>query len=193
MSFLNAILLGGIAALAIPIIIHLFHKSHFRVVRWGAMHLLENVIRTNQRRIKFEQWLLLALRAALPVILALLMARPIWKGAQSLLGDAKTSTADVYLRFDDRGGADGFEERRAQLTGALAQTRRKLEHPRSPVAPGPEPRGDRPPRSDTARWRASSGSATCRRPAGCSDRAGRDAGPRTRFPIPPSTEEGGAA
>jgi hypothetical protein len=92
MNFLNAILLGGIAALAIPIIIHLFHKSRFKVVRWGAMHLLENVIRTNQRRIKFEQWLLVALRAALPVILALLMARPVWKGAQALLGDAKTST-----------------------------------------------------------------------------------------------------
>src|SRR5688500_18359642 len=92
MSFLNAALLGGIAALAIPIIIHLFHKSRFKVVRWGAMHLLENVIRTNQRRIKFEQWLLLALRAALPVILALLMARPVWQGAKALLGDAKTST-----------------------------------------------------------------------------------------------------
>jgi len=39
-------------------------------------------------------------------------------------GEAKTSTADVYARFDDHGGADGFEERRAQLTGALTQTRR---------------------------------------------------------------------
>ena len=92
MNFLNATLAWGALALAIPVIIHLFHKSRFRVVRWGAMHLLLNVINTNQRRIRFEQWLLLLLRAALPVLLALLMARPIWKGAQALLGDAKTST-----------------------------------------------------------------------------------------------------
>src|SRR4051812_3928030 len=92
MKFLNFALIWGALALAIPIIIHLFHKSRFRVVRWGAMHLLLNVINTNQRRIRFEQWLLLFLRAALPVLLAILMARPLWKGAQALLGDAKTST-----------------------------------------------------------------------------------------------------
>ncbi len=40
MNFLNLALLGGAAALAIPIIIHLFHKSRFQVVKWGAMHLL---------------------------------------------------------------------------------------------------------------------------------------------------------
>ena len=75
-----------------PIIIHLFHKSRFQVVKWGAMHLLEAVIRTNQRRIRIEQLILLAHPRAIPVLLALAMARPVWKGAQKLLGDAKTST-----------------------------------------------------------------------------------------------------
>src|SRR5688572_4641433 len=92
MNFLNGALLAGIAALSIPIIIHLFHKSRFKVVKWGAMHLLEAVLRTNQRRVKIEQWILLALRCLIPVLLALLMARPIWEGASKLLGDAKTST-----------------------------------------------------------------------------------------------------
>ena len=92
MTFLNVALLGGSRAFAIPIIIHLFHKSRFKIVKWGAMHLLEAVIRTNQRRIRIEQWILLAIRCAIPALLALLMARPLWKGAQKLLGDAKTST-----------------------------------------------------------------------------------------------------
>ena len=92
MTFLNAALLAGVAALAIPIIIHLFHKSRFQVVKWGAMHLLEAVLKTNRRRIQIEQWILLAIRCAIPVLLALAMARPLWKGARSLLGDAKTST-----------------------------------------------------------------------------------------------------
>lgn len=92
MTFLNIALLGGVLAIAIPIIIHLFHKSRFKQVKWGAMHLLEAVIRQNQRRIQMEQWILLAIRCAIPLLLALLMARPLWKGAAKLLGDTKTST-----------------------------------------------------------------------------------------------------
>src|SRR5262245_57051598 len=92
MTFLNGALLIGTLALAIPLIIHLFHKSRFKTVRWGAMHLLEAVIRQNQRRIRIEQWILLAIRCAIPALLALMMARPLWKGASKLLGDAKTST-----------------------------------------------------------------------------------------------------
>ncbi|MEI9896005.1 MAG: BatA domain-containing protein [Chthoniobacter sp.] len=89
MSFLNIALLGGVFALAIPIIIHLFHKSRFQVVKWGAMHLLEAVLRTNQRRIKIEQIILLIIRAAIPAVLALCMARPVWKGMHKLVGEAR--------------------------------------------------------------------------------------------------------
>lgn len=39
-------------------------------------------------------------------------------------GATKRSTAAVYRSFDDRGGADGFAERRAQLLDALARVRR---------------------------------------------------------------------
>jgi len=92
MNFLNAALLAGAFAVAIPIIIHLFHKSRFKIVKWGAMHLLEAVIRQNQRRVRIEQWILLAIRCAIPLLLALAMARPIWQGAAKLLGNAKTST-----------------------------------------------------------------------------------------------------
>ena len=131
MSFLNIMLLGGIAALAIPIIIHLFHKSRFRVVRWAAMHLLENVIRTNQRRIKFEQWLLLLLRAALPTLLALLMARPVWKGAQALLGDAKTSTVllldNSYSMQATRAGLSNWTAARDESERLLNELKRGSE------------------------------------------------------------------
>jgi 4-diphosphocytidyl-2-C-methyl-D-erythritol kinase len=37
---------------------------------------------------------------------------------------AKTSTADVYARFDESGGEAGFEERRAELLAALGGIRR---------------------------------------------------------------------
>ena len=93
MSFLNIAMLGGLAAGAIPLIIHLFHKSRFKVVKWGAMHLLSAVLRTNQKRLKLEQWILLAIRCAIPLLLALMMARPMWQGAAWLLGERPTATA----------------------------------------------------------------------------------------------------
>jgi hypothetical protein len=112
MSFLNIALLGGALALAIPIIIHLFHKSRFQIVKWGAMHLLEAVLRTNQRRIKIEQIILLIIRAAIPAVLALCMARPVWKGMHKLMGEARTSTVilldNSYSMAASRAGTSNF-------------------------------------------------------------------------------------
>jgi hypothetical protein len=80
------------AAVSIPVLIHLFHRSRFRIVPWGAMHLLESVLRKNTRRIKLEQLILLLIRCAIPVFLALCMARPVITGLEPLLGNAKSST-----------------------------------------------------------------------------------------------------
>lgn len=92
MSFLNIILLGGAAAASIPLIIHLLHRSRFNVVPWAAMHLLDPRHRHQKRRIQIEHWLLLLVRCLIPVVLAVLMARPVLTGMQALLGTAKTST-----------------------------------------------------------------------------------------------------
>jgi hypothetical protein len=128
MTFVNFALLGGAAALLIPIIIHLFHKSRFVIVKWGAMHLLEAVIRTNQRRIRLEQLILLLIRAAIPVLLALAMARPVWIGAQKLLGEAKTSTVvlldNSYSMDASRAGLSNFSIARDEATRILADLKR---------------------------------------------------------------------
>ncbi|MCG3148998.1 MAG: hypothetical protein PCFJNLEI_02450 [Verrucomicrobiae bacterium] len=92
MSFLNLILLGGTAAASIPLIIHLLHRSRYKVVPWAAMHLLDPRHRTQKRRIRLENLLLLLVRCAIPLVLALLMARPVLRGMETLLGAARTST-----------------------------------------------------------------------------------------------------
>ncbi len=126
MTFLNATLLLGGLALAIPIIIHLFHKSRFQIVKWGAMHLLETVIRVNRRRVRIEQIILLIVRACLPIFLALAMARPIWKGNQKLLGESRTSTIvaldNSYSMQATRAGQSNFSlatDEAARIVGNL--------------------------------------------------------------------------
>lgn len=95
MTFLNAILLGGILAGAIPVIIHIINRNRFRQIRWGAMHLLEQILRIQRRRLRIEQILLLLVRIAIPVLLALCMARPVLTAAKALLGKARTSLVIV--------------------------------------------------------------------------------------------------
>ena len=91
MTFLNVGLAFGAVAFAIPLIIHLLNRSRFRTIQWGAMHLLEAVVRVNSKRLRIEQLILLAVRCAIPVLLAFCLARMVLTGWQSLPGDAPTS------------------------------------------------------------------------------------------------------
>lgn len=110
MTFLNMVLLGGMAAGAIPIIIYLINRSRYRIVKWGAMHLLDSAYLKNTRRLRWEQLLLLLLRCAIPVILALCMARPVLTKMASLVGSAKTSMVvllDNSYSMEYGGAANG--------------------------------------------------------------------------------------
>jgi hypothetical protein len=77
MSFglLNAVLLLGLAGLAIPIIVHLLHRRRFEVVDWGAMQFLQ-ISETTRRRLLLEEIILLILRMGLIGILVLGLAAP---------------------------------------------------------------------------------------------------------------------
>jgi len=110
MTFLNGILLAGAAAFLIPLIIHLLNRRKVSVIRWGPMHLLAEVLRQKKRRLQLEQWLLLLLRIAIPIILALCLARPVMSALRALPGMGKTS---MVVLLDD-----SFSMRAAGETGA---------------------------------------------------------------------------
>ena len=75
MTFLNGILAFGAIAALVPLLIHLLNRSRFKVVAWGAIHLLESVLRKNRRQIQLEQIILLIIRCIIPILLALALAR----------------------------------------------------------------------------------------------------------------------
>ena len=110
MTFLNSILLAGAAAFLIPLIIHLLNRRRIAVVRWGAMHLLQEVIKQKKSRVRVEQWLLLLLRILLPIILAMCLARPVLTALRSLPGFGKTSLVVILddsfsMRAPSSGGS----------------------------------------------------------------------------------------
>ena len=105
MTFLNMALLGGALAGLLPWIIHLWHRSRLKTVAWGPMFLLRSQKRRNQRLPRMEHWLLLLLRIALPVLLALCMARPVLSRFSGLHGSSPVSLV-VLLDRSASMGAD---------------------------------------------------------------------------------------
>jgi len=87
-AFLNPVLLGGLGLAALPVLIHLLSRRRFRRVRWGATRFLLEAEHETRRRVRFEQWLLVALRTAIVALLVLLVARPFARSslAATLLG-----------------------------------------------------------------------------------------------------------
>ena len=75
-GFGNALMLGWLAVAAAPILIHLWNKRKYREVPWAAIEYLLAALRKNARRIQLEQWLLLAVRTLLIVLVVMAVAQP---------------------------------------------------------------------------------------------------------------------
>jgi hypothetical protein len=87
------------AAAAVPILIHLFARQRFRRVSWAAMDFLKRAFQKTKRRLRLENLLILLLRVAAVVLLALALADPRIKS--SLLDVGPDSRREVVIVFDN--------------------------------------------------------------------------------------------
>jgi hypothetical protein len=76
MAFLHPWLLLGLAAAAIPILLHLRQQQEPPTVRFPAVRYLLDATRQHERRLRLRHWLLLALRTLLVIALVLAAAGP---------------------------------------------------------------------------------------------------------------------
>ncbi len=76
MQFLAPTLLAGAAAISIPIALHFFYRARYKPLPWAPMRFLKEAIEQTSRRLKFQEWILLALRCLAILLLALALARP---------------------------------------------------------------------------------------------------------------------
>ena len=98
MTFLNPFVLFGLAAAAIPIILHLIHLRKLRTIEFSTLSFLKELQKTKIRRLKLRQLLLLILRTLLILLIVLAFARPTLKGR--LVGDSRALTTAVVLLDD---------------------------------------------------------------------------------------------
>lgn len=74
--FTNTLMLAGMAALAIPILIHLLLKRKKKQVPFSTIRFFQLQDEQSSRRRKLRNWLLLALRLLIVTLLVLAFARP---------------------------------------------------------------------------------------------------------------------
>ncbi len=80
MSFLAPWMLFALVLASAPIIIHLLNRRRFLRVDWAPMKYLKLTLKSNRRRLRLEQWLLLAVRTLAVLALFLAVARPVGTG-----------------------------------------------------------------------------------------------------------------
>src|SRR5438105_9935049 len=98
LPFLFPMMLLGLAAVAIPILIHLLNRRRYNVVDWGAMQFLQ-ISEASRRRILIEELLLMLLRMGLIAVLVLALASPFFDST-ALGRIAGGGDRDVVLIFD---------------------------------------------------------------------------------------------
>src|SRR6185295_6747715 len=122
MGFLNPLLLFGIAAVSVPIIIHLLNRRKFQKVVWAAMRFIQTSVERNQRRMRIEDMILLALRCLLLALLAIALARPAFKSSGSdFLGESKVTAALILDNSGSMGMSDGTATRFEKAKKAAEQ------------------------------------------------------------------------
>jgi len=76
MTFLVPALLAGLALTAVPVILHLVMRQQPKHQYFPAFRFLKRRLRTNQRKLRLRQLILLLLRMALIALICLALARP---------------------------------------------------------------------------------------------------------------------
>jgi hypothetical protein len=96
---LHPLLLGlGAAAAAVPIIIHLLNRRRVRPHAWAAMQWLLAALKKHQKRLRMENWLILALRVAALFLLGLALSR--WVVSDATLAALTRPRRTVALLLD---------------------------------------------------------------------------------------------
>ncbi len=94
-GFGNIAMLGWLATAAAPLVIHLWSRHRFREAPWAAMQFLLAALRKNSRRMQLQQWILLAIRTLIILLVVLAVAEPY--GERILAGGAAAPTHRILL------------------------------------------------------------------------------------------------
>ena len=115
MNFLAPAFLAGLAAIAIPVIIHLINRERKVVVEFPSLMFLQRIPYRSVRRQKLRHLLLLALRCVALALLVAAFARPFFERRRA--GISTTGAREVVILLD-RSSSMGYADRWAKAKDA---------------------------------------------------------------------------
>lgn len=118
MSFLTPLFFLGLAALAVPVLIHLTQREKKTVVEFPSLMFLRKIPYESVRRRRIRDWLLLLLRVAALAAIVSAFARPFVRGSD--LAAAPGGARDVVVLLD-RSYSMGFADTWARAQQAAAR------------------------------------------------------------------------
>lgn len=120
MSFLAPFFLVGLAALAIPVLIHLIQRERKQVVAFPSLMFVRRIPYQSVRRRHIRHWALLALRLAALALIVAAFARPLLQHGGAAA--AATGAREVVILLDQSysmGFGDRWERARAAARDAV--------------------------------------------------------------------------
>ncbi|MCX7929895.1 MAG: BatA domain-containing protein [Chlorobi bacterium] len=121
MQFFNPLMLLGLAAAAIPILLHLLNLRKLRRIDFSTLRFLHQLQRSQVRRLKVQQWLLLALRTGIVVFAVIAFARPVITTSLPILG--ATVRSSVVIVLDNSPSMDLRDEQGQRFRVAIRKAR----------------------------------------------------------------------
>jgi hypothetical protein len=122
MGFVAPLLLMGLAALAIPVLIHLIQRERKRVVEFPSLMFLRKIPYQSVRRRRIRDWLLLMMRLAALALIVMAFARPFFK-RDSLAAAAQSGAREAVILVDtsySMGYGDRWQKARTAAANAIA-------------------------------------------------------------------------
>ena len=119
--FTNTLMLAGMAALAIPILVHLLLKRRKKQIQFSTLRFFQQQDEQSSRRRKLRNWLLLALRLLIVSLLVLAFSRPYSRQGQASHANHKQHRVVFVLDRSASMLATGTEGQRWTLAKARMQ------------------------------------------------------------------------
>ncbi len=100
MIFLNPAVLFGLLAASIPVLIHLLNLKKLKKIEFSTLSFLKELQKNKIRKLKLKQWLLLALRVLIILLVVTAFARPTLKGVALGGTTSAAKTTSVFILDD---------------------------------------------------------------------------------------------
>src|SRR6186713_2355074 len=123
MSFLAPLFFLGLAAVAVPILVHLILRERKEVIYFPSLMFLRKIPYQSVERRRIHNWLLLLMRLAAMALIVIAFSRPFFKQDPLQAAVATTGAREVIILLDrsaSMGYADHWEKAKAEARKVVA-------------------------------------------------------------------------